>query len=89
MDFLKLGLSYLTSISDGEFYVLNTNCSWWVWQSECLMAATFKNGFTVIVPMHMTEESLKSLEVEGHEVEVIKVMKCRDGIGHLVHFKIR
>jgi hypothetical protein len=93
MDFIKLDLSYLTSVNDGEYYVLNTNCSWWVWEKEGFMAATFKHktlkSLTVIVPMHITEKNLMSLKVEGHEAEVIKVMRCRDGIGYLVHFKIR
>jgi low temperature requirement protein LtrA len=93
MDFIKLNLSYLTSVNNGEYYVLNTNCSWWVWKKEGFMAKTFNHktfGYlTVIVPTQMTEKNLMAIQVDGFEVEVTKVMKCRDGIGYLVHFKIR
>ena len=95
MELEKFKFSYLTNVEcdKGDYFILNTNVSWWVWEKEGFMAKTFNHktfGYlTVIVPMHMTEKNLMSLTVEGHEVEVIKVMRCRDGIGYLVHFKIR
>ena len=95
MELEKLNFQYLTNVEcdKGGYFILNTNVSWWVWGKKGFMAKTFNHktlGYlTVIVPMHMTEENLMSLTVEGHKTEVFRVKKCRDGIGYLVHFKIR
>jgi hypothetical protein len=91
MDFIKLNLSYLTSVNDGEYYVLNTNCSWCM-DGEDLVKGFAQKGLKPLVlrlPSPLTKENLMAIQVDGFEVEVIKVMRCRDGIGYLVHFKIR
>ena len=91
MDFIKLNLSYLTSVNNGEYYILNTNCSWSM-DGEDLVKGFAQEGLKPLVlrlPGSLTKENLMAIQVDGYKVEVIKVMKCCDGIGYLVHFKIR
>ncbi len=88
-------VSYLTEAKcvDGNYFIINTNCCWWVWAQERCMVKSFNHAtmetIMVKVPIHRTAETLMSLTVEGYETEVFRVKKCRDGIGYLVSFKIR